>query len=34
MFLVMKENAFALKVRRKDKEGGQKVIPTGPYAIV
>jgi len=34
MFLVMKENAFASKVVRIDKEGGQKVISTGPYAIV
>jgi len=34
MFLVMKENAFASKVLRIDKEGGQKVISTGPYAIV
>jgi len=34
MFQVMKENAFASKVLRVDKEGGQKVISTGPYAIV
>jgi len=34
IFLVMKENAFASKVVRIDKEGGQKVISTGPYAIV
>jgi len=34
IFLVMKENAFASKVVRIDKEGGQKVISTGSYAIV
>jgi len=34
MFLVMKENAYASKVLRIDKEGGQKVITTGPYAVV
>ncbi|MBA7503200.1 hypothetical protein ES706_01808 [subsurface metagenome] len=32
MFLVMKEKAFASKVVRIDKKGGQKVISTGPYA--
>jgi len=34
MFLVMKEYSFASKVVRIDKEGGKKVISTGPYAIV
>ncbi len=34
IFLVMKENAYASKVLRIDKEGGQKVITTGPYAVV
>lgn len=32
--LVMKENAFAAKVVRIDKEAGHKVITTGPYAVV
>lgn len=32
--LVMKENAFASKVVRIDKEAGHKVITTGPYAVV
>ncbi len=32
--LVMKENPFAAKVVRIDKEGGHKVITTGPYAVV
>lgn len=32
--LVMKENPFASKVVRIDKEGGYKVITTGPYAVV
>jgi len=32
--LVMKENPFASKVVRVDKEGGHKVISTGPYAVV
>ncbi len=34
IFLVRKENAFASKIVRINKEGGQKVISTGPYAIV
>ena len=34
LFLVMKENAFAAKVVRIDKEAGHKVITTGPYAVV
>ena len=32
--LVMKENPFASKVVRVDKEGGHRVISTGPYAVV
>lgn len=32
--LGMKENSYASKVVRVDKEGGQKVITTGPYAFV
>jgi protein-S-isoprenylcysteine O-methyltransferase Ste14 len=32
--LAMKENAFAAKFVRVDKEGGHKVITTGPYAVV
>ena len=32
--LVQKENAYASKVVRIDKEGGHKVITTGPYAVV
>lgn len=32
--LVMKENTFAAKVVRIDKEGGHEVITTGPYAAV
>ncbi len=34
VFLVMKENAFAAKVVRIDKEAGHKVVTTGPYAVV
>lgn len=34
MFLVMKENSYAAKVVRIDKEAGHKVITTGPYAVV
>jgi len=34
IFLVMKENSFAAKVIRVDKEVGQLVITTGPYAVV
>ena len=34
IFLVMKENSFAAKVVRVDKEAGHKVITTGPYAVV
>ena len=33
-FLVMKENPFAAKVVRIDKEAGHEVITTGPYAVV
>ncbi len=33
-FLAMKENAFASKIIRVDKEAGHKVITTGPYAVV
>jgi len=32
--LVMKENSYASKVVRVDKEGEHKVITTGPYAVV
>ncbi len=32
--LIMKENPYASKVLRIDKEGGHKVITTGPYAVV
>ena len=34
IFLVFKENSFAAKVVRIDKEAGHKVITTGPYAVV